>query len=175
VYGHPIWFARYGYHAVIQDVRGRGGSEGEFYPFRNEGHDGAETIEWLRKHPACNGRIGMYGFSYQGATQLLAAAEQPDGLQCIAPHMTATDLYDGWFYHHGALRLNSSLGWGIQMLREDARRLGMREASNRLEAVWTNIRSQSAHLPYAGQPVIADPALPGYVRDWFAHRDPGAY
>jgi hypothetical protein len=175
VYAHPLWFARHGYHVVIQDVRGRGGSEGTFYPFRHEGRDGAETIAWLRAHPACNGRIGMYGFSYQGATQLLAAAEQPEGLQCIAPHMTAVDLYHGWFYHQGALRLSSSLGWGIQMLREDARRLGLHEASDKLESAWANIRNQTAHVPYAQHPAIADPSLPTYVRDWFAHREPGEY
>jgi hypothetical protein len=175
VYAHPVEFARHGYHMAIQDVRGRGGSEGEFYPFRHEGRDGAETIAWLRGHEACNGRIGMYGFSYQGATQLLAAVEQPEGLICIAPHMTAADLYHGWFYHHGALRLSSSLGWGIQMLREDARRMGLREASDRLEQAWANIRAQAAHVPYAQHPAIADPALPAYVRDWFAHREPGDY
>src|SRR5208337_3106297 len=154
VYAHPVWFARHGYHVAIQDVRGRGGSEGEFYPFRHEGPDGAETIGWLRNHPASNGRIGMYGFSYQGATQLLAAAERPEGLECIAPHMTAVDLYHGWFYHHGALRLSPSLGWGIQMLREDARRLGLREASDRLEAAWANVRAQATHVPYAEHPAI---------------------
>jgi putative CocE/NonD family hydrolase len=175
VYAHPVWFARHGYHVAIQDVRGRGGSEGVFYPFRNEGRDGAETVAWLRRHPASNGRIGMYGFSYQGATQLLAAAEQPEGLQCIAPHMTAADLYHGWFYHHGALRLNSSLGWGIQMLREDARRLGLRGASDKLEAAWANIRAQATHLPYADHLAIADCDLPAYVRDWFMHREPGEY
>jgi putative CocE/NonD family hydrolase len=175
VYAHPVWFARHGYHVAIQDVRGRGASEGEFYPFRHERKDGAETIEWLSKHPACNGRIGMYGFSYQGATQLLAAAEKPTGLQCIAPHMTATDLYHGWFYHQGALRLSSALGWGIQMLREDARRKGLREASDRLEAAWTNIRSQAAHIPFGYHPAIADNSLPCYVRDWFAHNTPGEY
>ena len=158
VYAHPAWFARHGYHVAIQDVRGRGGSSGEFYPFRHEGRDGAETIAWLRTHAACNGRIGMYGFSYQGATQLLAAAEQPEGLQCIAPHMTAADLYHGWFYHQGALRLSSALGWGIQMLREDARRKGLREASDRLEEAWINVRSQPMHVPYGAHPAIADPA-----------------
>jgi uncharacterized protein len=117
----------------------------------------------------------MYGFSYQGATQLLAAAEQPAGLQCIAPHMTAADLYHGWFYHQGALRLNSALGWGIQLLREDARRRGLRAASDKLEAAWAAIRSQALHLPYADHPAIVDPALPSYVRDWFAHREPGEY
>ncbi len=175
VYAHPVWFARHGYHVAIQDVRGRGGSSGEFYPFRNEGKDGAESIEWLRRHAACNGRVGMYGFSYQGATQLLAAAEQPEGLICIAPHMTAADLYNGWFYHHGALRLSSTLGWGIQMLREDARRRDLREASDRLETAWANIRGQAQAAPYARIPALADSALPGYVRDWMSHREPGDY
>jgi len=175
VYAHPIWFARHGYNVVIQDVRGRGGSEGHFYPFRHEGRDGAETIAWLRTRPECNGRIGMYGFSYQGATQLLAAAEQPEGLQCIAPAMTACDLYHGWFYHHGALRLASSLGWGLQMLKEDARRLNLTEASAKLETAWANVRAQANHLPYAQHPAITDPALPSYVRDWFAHDEPGEF
>jgi hypothetical protein len=89
--------------------------------------------------------------------------------------MTAVDLYHGWFYHQGALRLSSSLGWGIQMLREDARRLGLREASDRLECAWANVRAEAGHVPYGQHPVIADPALPCYVRDWFAHREPGAY
>ena len=172
VYAHPIWFARHGYHVVIQDVRGRGSSEGKFYPFRNEGRDGAETIAWLRQHQACNGRIGMYGFSYQGSTQLLAAAENPPGLECIAPNMTAADLYHGWFYHQGALRLSSTLGWGIQMLREDARRLALRPASDRLESAWANIRSQAAFVPYSDHPAIADSDLPSYVRDWMEHAYP---
>jgi putative CocE/NonD family hydrolase len=175
VYAHPIWFARHGYNVVIQDVRGRGNSEGAFYPFRHEAKDGAETIAWLRSRPECNGRIGMYGFSYQGATQLLAAAEQPEGLQCIAPAMTACDLYRGWFYHHGALRLASSLGWGLQMLKEDARRLGLHEASSKLETAWQNVRAQSAFLPYANHPAITDPELPSYVRDWFQHDTPGDF
>jgi hypothetical protein len=175
VYAHPLWWASHGYHVAIQDVRGRGDSEGSFYPFRSEGKDGAETIAWLCTHGACNGRIGMYGFSYQGATQFLAAAEQPEGLQCIAPHMATVDLYRGWFYHQGALRLSSTLGWGIQMLREDARRLGLREASDKLEAAWTNIRAQASYAPYGQHPALADAALPGYLRDWISHREGGEY
>jgi putative CocE/NonD family hydrolase len=175
VYAHPAWFARHGYNVVIQDVRGRGSSAGRFYPFRHEAADGAETIAWLRTRPECNGRIGMYGFSYQGATQLLAASRRPEGLQCIAPAMTAAGLYHGWFYHHGALRLASSLGWGLQMLKEDARRLQRSEASDKLEAAWANIAAQPHHKPYAEHPAIIDQALPSYVRDWFAHAAPGEY
>ena len=144
--------------------------------FATRRRDGAETIAWLRKHPASNGRIGMYGFSYQGATQLLAAAEQPEGLQCIAPHMTAADLYHGWFYHHGALRLSSSLAWGIQMLREDARRRSLREASDRLEAAWANIRIASSACALRAiirpSPIRRCPAM---CATGSAHREPGEY
>ena len=174
-YAHPAWFARHGYNVVIQDVRGRGDSGGVFYPFRHEARDGAETIAWLSMRPECNGSIGMYGFSYQGITQLLAAGEAPDSLICIAPGMTAHDLYHGWFYHHGALRLASSLGWGLQMLKADARRLKLREASDRLEQAWSNLAAQTTILPYRDHPALHGHGLPKYVLDWFDHSEPGEY
>ncbi len=175
VYAHPVWFARHGYNVVIQDVRGRGDSEGTFYPFRYERDDGAATIEWLRTRPESNGRIGMYGFSYQGVTQFLAAAAQPEGLVAIAPGMAATDLYHGWFYHNGALRLASSLAWGLQMLKMDARRLGLREASDKLEQAWADLRNQFGVLPFRDHPALRSAELPPYVRDWFDHEMPGGY
>jgi len=175
VYAHPVWFARHGYNVVIQDVRGRGDSEGMFYPFRHERADGAATIEWLRTRPESNGRIGMYGFSYQGVTQFLAAAAQPEGLIAIAPGMAAVDLYGGWFYHNGALRLASSLAWGLQMLKMDARRLGLREASDKLEQAWADIRNQFGVLPFREHPALQSPDLPSYVLDWLDHDHPGDY
>jgi putative CocE/NonD family hydrolase len=175
VYAHPAWFARHGYNVVIQDVRGRGDSEGEFYPFRNEARDGADTIAWLRTRPESNGRVGMYGFSYQGMTQFLAAAEQPEGLQCIAPGMAACDLFHGWFYQGGALRLASTLGWGLQMLKEDARRKKLREASDRIEQAWANLASQTSVLPIRAHPALHGEGLPAYVLDWFDHDTPGEY
>src|ERR1700676_652219 len=175
VYAHPAWFARHGYNVVVQDVRGRGDSEGEFYPFRHEARDGAETIAWLRTRDESNGRLGMYGFSYQGATQLLAAAEQPEGLVCISPGMTACDLYRGWFYRQGALRLASVLGWGLQMLKADARRKKLREASNRLEQAWANLPAQTGVLPFRDDPALHGEGLPNYVLDWFDHDQPGEY
>jgi putative CocE/NonD family hydrolase len=175
VYAHPAWFARHGYNVVIQDVRGRGDSGGEFYPFRCEARDGAETIAWLRARPESNGRVGMYGFSYQGMTQLLAAAEQPEGLACIAPGMTAGDLFHGWFYHQGALRLASSLGWGLQMLKADTRRKKLREASDRLEQAWANLAAQTSALPFRDHAGLHGEGVPHYVLDWFDHPEPGEY
>jgi len=175
VYAHPVWWARQGYNVVIQDVRGRGDSEGEFYPFRHERKDGAETIAWVRARAECDGKVGMYGFSYQGATQLLAAAEQPEGLVCIAPAMTACDLYAGWFYHNGALRLGSAMGWGLQMLRFDARRLGLTAAHDALEAAWLKGREQALFAPYGELACLQAEGLPTYVKDWFEHAEAGEY
>ena len=175
VFAHPVWFARRGYNVVIQDVRGRGDSGGDFYPFRNEGADGADTIAWLRTRPESNGRVGMYGFSYQGMTQLLAAAEQPEGLLCISPAMTACNLYHGWFYNQGALRLASTLGWGLQMLKGDARRDRLREASDQLERAWANLASQTSVLPFRSHPALHAEGLPQYVLDWMDHDAPGEY
>ncbi len=171
VYAHPIWFARHGYNVVIQDVRGRGDSEGIFYPFRHEARDGFDTIAALRQRPESNGKFGMYGFSYQGMTQWLAAAEQPEGLLCIAPAQTAHDLHNGWFYQNGALRLASTLGWGLQMLKEDARRLGLREQSDRLERAWANLPAQFLETPYGSHPAIQST----YVTDWIEHDQTGPY
>ena len=63
VYAHPRWYASKGYIVVIQDVRGRGSSEGGFQLFANEIADGIETINWLSELPDSTGEIGMYGFS----------------------------------------------------------------------------------------------------------------
>src|SRR3954469_4425758 len=80
-----------GYALLIQDVRGRGDSEGGFSPFRDEGSDGVDTIAWAASQPWSTGRVGMIGASYVGATQWLAAAANPPALYAIAPLLTAVD------------------------------------------------------------------------------------
>lgn len=175
VYAQPAWFARHGYNVVVQDVRGRGDSEGEFYPFAYEGRDGFETVEWVAQRPECNGRVGMYGFSYQGLTQLLAAAERPPALQCISPAQTAGDLYEGWFYHHGALRLSGTVGWATQLLRADARRLADRGPSAALEEAAHRLPALVGQSPYGKIPELTHRRLPPYFREWVGHRQAGAY
>ena len=62
-YAPPLWYARYGYMVVAQDVRGRWASEGEGDPFKYEDDDGCDTIAWAADLPGSNGQVGMYGFS----------------------------------------------------------------------------------------------------------------
>jgi putative CocE/NonD family hydrolase len=89
--------------------------------------------------------------------------------------MTACDLYHGWFYRQGALRLASTLGWGLQMLKADARRRKLRVASDGLEKAWTDLRSQPLFTPYGLHPQLQHEGLPTYVHDWITHNQPGPY
>ena len=72
-----------GYAVVVQDVRGRYGSDGEFDPYRNEGRDGFDTIEWAAAQPWSDGSVGTFGLSYPGAVQWLAAVESPPHLKAM--------------------------------------------------------------------------------------------
>jgi len=103
-------YAAAGYIVVVQDCRGRFQSEGEFIPYNNEGQDGYDAIEWLGMQSWCNGRIGMWGSSYVGATQWQAAAEKPPGLVTIAPTATWSSFYRN-LYQGGALRISLITGW----------------------------------------------------------------
>src|SRR5690242_17076950 len=51
------YLAAAGYAVFCQDVRGRYGSDGRWVPFRNEGRDGYETVEWAARQPWCDGRV----------------------------------------------------------------------------------------------------------------------
>jgi predicted acyl esterase len=69
--------AAHGYVVIIQDVRGRYSSDGDWYPFKNESNDGYDTVEWAAALPYSNGKVGMIGGSYVGATQMLTAIAHP--------------------------------------------------------------------------------------------------
>ncbi len=114
VYAHPAWYAAQGYIVAIQDVRGTGSSEGAFTLFESEEADGAEAVAWAADLPGSDGRVGMYGFSYQGNTQLLALAggARPGAL---APAMVGWDLRTDWAWEGGAPLLAAGIGWGAQM------------------------------------------------------------
>ena len=103
-------FAKEGYIAVVQDCRGRYESEGAFVPYDSEGQDGFDTIEWLTKQDWCDGRIGMWGASYVGATQWQAAVEHPPGLVAITPTATFSSFYRN-LYLGGAVRLSLITRW----------------------------------------------------------------
>jgi hypothetical protein len=88
MFSDPMRFARNGYAVVIQDCRGCHASDGDWLPFRNDAADGYDTIEWAAAQPWSNQKVGMYGGSYLGTLQWMAASGQPPHLVAIAPMVT---------------------------------------------------------------------------------------
>ncbi len=100
-----------GWVVVVQDVRGRFRSEGQFVPFVNEADDGVDTIQWVRDQPWSDGHVGMAGGSYVGISQWLAAAMNPEGLIGIVPAVTADDVHSGWLYEDDNVVLGFLAHW----------------------------------------------------------------
>ncbi len=105
------FYAGHGYVVVIQDVRGRGDSEGEFNFFFADAHDGYDTIEWMAAQPWSNGKVGMIGVSYLGTVQWLAAREHPPHLVCIVPTAPAGRYLNELPYQGGAFMLQWAISW----------------------------------------------------------------
>jgi len=102
---NPTRAVQQGFAVLMQDVRGRGASGGEFDPFVNEAADGADTLDWAASQPWCDGKLGMFGSSYMGATQLQVAAKRPGRLAAICPIQAVSDYYEGRSFRGGAFEL----------------------------------------------------------------------
>jgi putative CocE/NonD family hydrolase len=166
-YNHPAWWARHGWVVVVQDCRGRFRSEGEFYPFVNEARDGYDTVEWAARLPGADGRVAMYGFSYPGATQLLAATERPPSLVAICPGMTASQYYEGWTYNGGALALAFAANWAAGLALYTAISSHDAAGIDRLEALLGSA-GWFGHLPLVEPPGLSREDAPYYF-DWIEH------
>jgi putative CocE/NonD family hydrolase len=161
--------ASHGYIVVLQDTRGRYDSGGEFYPFRNESLDGYDTIEWAAQLVNSNGKVGMFGGSYVGATQMLAAMSRPPHLVAVFPYVTASEYYEGWTYQSGALMQWFSSSWTSGLAVDTLRRQA--EQTQALKQ-WTAV------LPidnYSVLKTVAPTSLAPYFHDWLEHDRNDAY
>jgi uncharacterized protein len=143
-----------GFAMVCQDVRGQYGSDGRFDPFRSEGPDGYDTVQWIASQPWSSGAVGMAGRSYTAATQWLAAAEQPPALRAIAPVVVGSNYYDGWVYQGGAFQLGFNLFW-VHLMTDPKGRASLDE--------------QFRHLPLRTPPLLDESEAGGFYREWLDH------
>jgi uncharacterized protein len=161
--------AQHNYICITQDVRGRYASEGDWYPFKNEIADGYDTVEWAAGLPYADGKVAMFGESYVGATQWLAAIAHPPHLVAIQPSLTASDYHNGWVYQGGALELWFDQTWTSILAWETLERTAVKNTPN---AEWAE------RLPVSSFPVLrlSDPqAVARYYFDWLAHPAEDAY
>ncbi len=108
------YFASVGYAYVVQNVRGRGNSEGRFYPFFNEAADGYDTLTWAASQQWCDGTVGTIGASYGAWTQWLCAAARPPNLAAMIVEASPPDFCQCLPYQGGALSLPMLL-WLVQL------------------------------------------------------------
>lgn len=166
-----VRMASRGYVVVVQDTRGRYASEGDWYVFKNEMNDGYDAVEWAAALPQSDGRVGMFGGSYVGATQWLAAIAQPPHLAGIVPYVTASNYHDGWTYQGGAFEQWFNQSWTSGLAQNTFQRLIEQN---------TNAAPNARVLPLEFYPLFNGTAPGGtaqtralapYYLDWLAHPD----
>jgi len=179
--GAGEFFASRGYLAVFQDVRGRYASEGEWYPFRDDGwgknRDGYDTVEWTTGLPWCSGKVGMIGGSYSGATQYLLAPSRPPHLTCMFARESSSDYHREWAYRGGAFELGFNLWWALRHTADDGERLATTPEKRRtlraLEQAVEELEQWYEHLPLKPMPPLE--GLQEWYDDWLAHPADGPY
>src|SRR6266436_6742535 len=163
--------AAHGFVAVVQDVRGRYSSDGEWYTFKNESNDGYDTVEWVAALPYANGKVGMWGGSYVGATQMLTAIAHPPHLAGICPVVTASNYHENWTYQGGAFEQWFNQSWTSGLAQDTFNRAVSRN-TNALLSNWKlplssyplfNFGDSSAGASYTAS------SLAPYYLDWLAH------
>jgi putative CocE/NonD family hydrolase len=165
-----------GYVVIIQDVRGRYTSEGEWYTFKHEPDDGYDTVEWAGTLPYSDGKVGMFGGSYVGATQMLAAIAHPPHLAGICPIVTASNYHSNWTYQGGAFAQWFNQSW-TSGLAQDTIARNTRGRSNALKGM-AELPLGSFPLfnpPADGRPPEATSTLAQYYLDWIAHPNEDGY
>lgn len=150
------WFAEAGYAYVLQDCRGRFGSEGVFTKYLSEAEDGADTLAWLLDQPWCDGRIGTLGLSYGAHVQNALACLNPPGLKAMFLDSGGfSSAYHGGARQGGAFELKQ-LTWARkhalqspETAADPARRAALEQES--IEQ-WIGRRWRLGHSPLAAAP-----------------------
>ena len=159
----------HGYAVVIQDVRGRYASAGEFVPYQNEGKDGFDTIEWAAAQPWSDGNVGTFGLSYPGAVQWLAAIENPPHLRAMIPAMTFSTPRN--FFYSGGSFDGSWIEWIWMNIAPDIRKRKNLPGPTTYEQARNSWKAQHTHMeefvPLRDLPDLKKVA-PFYY-DWLTH------
>jgi putative CocE/NonD family hydrolase len=164
-----VYFASRGYAVLLQDVRGRGDSEGVWTPFAHEAEDGYDAQEWAGKQSWSTGKVGTSGASYVGLTQWLPAPLRNPYLVAMAPRVGFSNLYHNWVYTGGAFQLGFNLRWGA---------IQMHTRTNRTQYLWlpeeVHLSRLFWHLPLVtGDEAAGRPCE--FYEEWIRHPSYDAY
>jgi hypothetical protein len=172
--GSYLYLARDGYVFVFQDIRGRGGSEGEYLmnrPFRtdssgvDEATDTYDTVEWLVKNvPNTVAKVGGLGISYPGWLATVQALSGHPALRAVSPQAPMTDTWMGDdFFHNGAFRLSYGVEYthGMEVGRFPVAALDMYDWYRRLGPL-SNVTKALGHTWPSWDAFLAHPTYDAY-------------
>lgn len=112
-------YAERGFQTVIVNSRGSFGSGGgPFYPMESEHDDGLAVLDWVRAQPWYHGSMILAGASYLGYTQWAIAADAPDDVVAMHPHLTSARLAQN-FSTTGAIELDTAARWSYFTARQE--------------------------------------------------------
>jgi len=176
------FYASHGYLVVVQDTRGRFGSDGEWYPFRYEGRDGYEAIEWAARLPGSNQKVGTFGQSYGGVVQYLAAAERPPHLETAIPVSAYRLSFDNYWYNSGVLELGWLLSYLVNMAIAELEESDDLAEFDRLSAFkedpdirFSSLRKEALCRVPIEEWIERLGVYGGYLKDVLAHDTDGPY
>jgi hypothetical protein len=168
VFGHKA--AARGFMVVVQDVRGRYNSEGEWYPFKHEIDDGYDAVEWAAALPHSNSKVGMFSGSYVGATQMLAAIGHPPHLAGICPIVTASNYHENWTYQGGAFEQWFNESWTSGLAQDTYSRQIQQSANAMIGSTVLPLNNFPVFNIKATQDGLAlTHSLAPYFQDWLDH------
>lgn len=170
------YWARNGYLGVVQDVRGRFDSGGEFTLLANEGPDGYDAVEWLAALPYCDGKVGTHGTSYLAWVQNALAIERPPHLCAMWINQGGANGNTSALRHNGALELRW-LTWAVThgAVSPEARRDPALAAE--LAGYGEQMYDWLRRLPWkhGGSPLENLPGYETWARELYEHGDADAY
>jgi putative CocE/NonD family hydrolase len=172
---NPLSSVERGYAVVVQEVRGRAGSEAAWHPFVHELADGEDCLDWLVAQPWCDGRVATYGTAYSASTALYTATLAREEVKACAVLGTGADLHDGWVYTSGAFELGWNVYWAYMTAAESIARLDVDNAvRTELErehaAAIREAPAMAARLPISDHPLLERCGDIQY-REWLEHPD----
>ncbi len=169
-----VKFAQRGYAVITVDVRGRYESEGKWDPFRYEGKDGYDIIEWAAVQPFSNGKIGTNGGSYVGHNQWATASLHPPHLVAAFPVLASTNIYANWITMGGAFRLSFNYGWGVVRMPN---RIMLPQYWHTENYMPENLKYDNIllHLPLYDADVVNEGSPVQHYRDWLKHESYDSY
>ncbi len=164
------YFCRNGYTAVVQDARGRFNSEGEYYHFINEAHDGYDAVEWIAAQRWSDGKVGTYGVSYSSQVQSALATQNPPHLAAMIPMEGPTNIYKYGLRHDGAFQLKFlSVGFWLGQSSHEAR------ANPSIKTALENARMGDwlwrLPLKVGQSPLALIPSYERFVHEFMTHGD----